>query len=116
VRLPSDELALTFNLVRIPPTSDASEARRLVAANTKIYERVRPAGGTLYPVSALPLSPADWRDHFGSAFGPLATANKEFDPGTILTPGYEVFPAEGPRPTKTGGERPAPVAPAGRPA
>jgi cytokinin dehydrogenase len=45
----------------------------------------------LYPVSALPLSRAEWRDHFGSAFGQMRAAKQEFDPGKILTPGYEIF-------------------------
>jgi cytokinin dehydrogenase len=46
---------------------------------------------TLYPVRAFPLSRAKWRDHFGSAFGQLGAAKQEFDPGKILTPGYEIF-------------------------
>ena len=80
-----------FNLVRIPTADDADEADRLVKANRAIYERVRAAGGTLYPVSAFPMSRDDWRRHFGSAFGPLAEAKKKFDPHSVLTPGYEVF-------------------------
>lgn len=48
-------------------------------------------GGTLYPVSAFPMSRAAWRQHFGNAFDPLAAAKHAFDPGRVLTPGYEVF-------------------------
>jgi cytokinin dehydrogenase len=91
LRLPPDALCVTFNLVRLPATGDAAEARRLVAANRAVYERVRNAGGTLYPVSALPMSPADWRAHFGSAFGRLGDAKRRHDPDHVLTPGYEVF-------------------------
>jgi cytokinin dehydrogenase len=91
LRLPPDPLGFTFNLVRFPPTDDPAEARRLVAANRAVYERVRDAGGTLYPVSAFPMSAADWRDHFGAAFGRLRDAKREHDPGHVLTPGYEVF-------------------------
>jgi cytokinin dehydrogenase len=91
LRLPPDPLGFTFNLVRFPPTDDPAEARRLVAANRAVYERVRDAGGTLYPVSAFPMSAADWRDHFGAAFGRLRDARREHDPGHVLTPGYEVF-------------------------
>ncbi|HEX2155630.1 MAG TPA: hypothetical protein VHS79_01400, partial [Actinomycetes bacterium] len=57
-----------------------------------VHERVRDAGGTLYPVSALPMSPADWRRHFGAAFTRLEAAKRDHDPGQVLTPGYEVFP------------------------
>jgi hypothetical protein len=91
LRLPADRLCYAFNLIRLPPTDDPAVADRLVAANRDAYERVRDAGGTLYPVSAFPMSPADWRGHFGAAFGPLAEAKDEHDPGRVLTPGYEVF-------------------------
>ena len=69
----------------------ASEANRLVDANKATYGRIKAAGGTLYPVSALSLAKGEWRDHFGSAFGQLAAAKQQFDPAGILTPGYEVF-------------------------
>jgi cytokinin dehydrogenase len=91
LRLPPDPLCFTFNLIRLPATDDAVEARRLVTANRAVYERVRAAGGTLYPVSAFPMSVADWRTHFGAAFDGLAAAKREHDPGHVLTPGYEVF-------------------------
>jgi cytokinin dehydrogenase len=89
LRLPTDQLCFTFNLIRIPTTGDTAD--RLVAANRAGYERVRAAGGTLYPASALPMSPDDWREHFGPAFGRLGEAKERFDPGHVLTPGYEVF-------------------------
>jgi cytokinin dehydrogenase len=89
LRLPADELCFTFNLIRIPTTGDP--AGRLVAANRDGYERVRDAGGTLYPASALPMALADWREHFGPAFDGPRAAKEEFDPDHVLTPGYEVF-------------------------
>ena len=91
LRMPSDDLCYAFNLVRIPATDDAGEAARLVDANRAAYERVKAAGGTLYPVSAFPLSRDEWREHFGSAFAQLDAAKREFDPGRVLTPGYEIF-------------------------
>ena len=75
----------------MPATADLQEAHRLVEANTAVYRRVRAAGGTLYPVSALPLSRAGWRRHFGPAFGRLQPAKRRYDPGNVLTPGYDVF-------------------------
>ena len=81
VRVPADPLCWAFNLIRFPPTDDRREARRLVEANKTIYRRVRDAGGVLYPVSALPMSPSAWRRHFGAAFAPLAAASA----GTIHT-------------------------------
>lgn len=91
LQLPADDLLFTFNLVRIPATDAVDEADRLVKANRAIYERVRADGGTLYPVSALPMSRDDWRSHFGSAWPCLRDAKQAFDPEHILTPGYEVF-------------------------
>ena len=91
LRMPADRLCYAFNLIRLPPTDDPADAWRLVAANRASYGRVRDAGGTLYPVSAFPMSGADWRGHFGEAFGQLAEARHEHDPGGVLTPGYEVF-------------------------
>lgn len=91
LRLPSDDLGFVFNLIRIPATNSAAEADRLVSANRAVYERVRANGGTLYPVSAFPMSQEDWRQHFGAAFGLLSEARKRYDPAGILTPGYEVF-------------------------
>jgi hypothetical protein len=43
------------------------------------------------PGQRVPTVEAKWRDHFGSAFGQLGAAKQEFDPGKILTPGYEIF-------------------------
>ena len=91
LRLPSDDLCYAFNLIRLPATDDPDGPNRLVEANRAIYERVRAAGGTLYPVSALPAVPDEWRDHFGPAFGRLDAAKQRFDPGNVLTPGYEIF-------------------------
>lgn len=90
-RMPADALSYTFNLVRIPATDDRHAARRLVEANKAIYRRVKTAGGTLYPVSALPFSRRQWRDHLGPAFAQLEAAKCRFDPDNTLTPGYEVF-------------------------
>ncbi|MFC5262776.1 FAD-binding protein [Kribbella qitaiheensis] len=91
LRMPADDLCYAFNFVRMPTTNDASEAARLVAANKAAYERVNAAGGTLYPVSAFPMSKAEWRDHFGSSFDQLDVAKQQYDPDKILTPGYEIF-------------------------
>jgi cytokinin dehydrogenase len=91
LRLPSESLCYAFNLVRIPATNSALEAAQLVEANRASYARIRPAGGTLYPVSAFRMSRDDWRRHFGPAFTHLREAKRRFDPNGVLTPGYEVF-------------------------
>jgi cytokinin dehydrogenase len=91
LRLPDDDLGYAFNLVRIPATAKPAEADRLVSANRSAYERIRAAGGTLYPVSAFPMSQDDWRRHFGPAWRQLDDAKQRFDPEHVLTPGYGLF-------------------------
>jgi FAD/FMN-containing dehydrogenase len=91
LRLPEDDVCYAFNLVRIPTTNSTAEADRLVQANRAAYDRIRAAGGTLYPVSAFPMAQDDWRRHFGAAWGRLRDAKQQFDPAHVLTPGYEVF-------------------------
>jgi cytokinin dehydrogenase len=91
LRMPSEDLCYAFNLIRIPATDDTNDANRLVDANKATYGRVKAAGGTLYPVSAFPLSQSEWRDHLGSAFGQLDAAKQEFDPCKTLTPAYEIY-------------------------
>lgn len=91
LRLPTDDLCYAFNLVRIPATAEFAETDRLVKANQSTYEGIRAAGGTLYPVSAFPMSPEDWHGHFGSAWELLRDAKQKFNPEHVLTPGYELF-------------------------
>lgn len=91
LQLPANDLVYAFNLVRIPTADSAVETGRLVEGNRAIYERVRAAGGTLYPVSALPMSGEDWQRHFGSVWTRFCQAKQDFDPAHLLTPGYEVF-------------------------
>ncbi|WIM11268.1 FAD-binding protein [Enhydrobacter sp.] len=90
-RLPADDLCYAFNLVRIPATDDAREIARLVEDNRAFYGWIREAGGTLYPVSALPMTGDDWRRHFGPAFDRLSAAKRRFDPASLLAPGYPIF-------------------------
>ncbi len=63
-RLPAEDVVFPFNLIQLP-SGDTAQANRLVNQNRALYERVRAAGGVLYPVSGFPLSPVDWQEHFG---------------------------------------------------
>jgi cytokinin dehydrogenase len=96
LQLPAEGLCHAFNLIRMPGSAGFAATEGLVADNRAVYEQVRAAGGTLYPVSALPMTVDDWRRHFGPAYGRLARARRRFDPLGILTPGYEIFASEGP--------------------
>ena len=91
VRLPGERIVFPFNLVRMPTWSDAATAEQMVAKNRLIYDRIRSAGGVLYPVSAFPMSRSDWTQHFGPTWQLLSDAKHAYDPNGILTPGYELF-------------------------
>lgn len=90
-RLPEEPIVFGFFLLRFPTTDDPAAAQAMVAGNRAVYERVRAAGGTLYPVSAFPMSRADWQAHFGDAWPRLQAAKRRYDPDNVLTPGYELF-------------------------
>jgi FAD/FMN-containing dehydrogenase len=90
-RLPQERIVFPFNLVRMPMSDDAAGAQRLVADNRVVYDRIREAGGVLYPVSAFPMSRDDWTEHFGPRWPLLRDARRRYDPRGTLTPGYEVF-------------------------
>jgi cytokinin dehydrogenase len=83
LRRPDEPVIFACGLIRFPP-ADIGLARELVAQNRSIYERVRALGGVLYPVSALPMTTADWRDHFGAEWAPMRAAVDRFDPRHVL--------------------------------
>ena len=91
LRLPDERVVFPFNLIRIPVSADKANADRQVARNRMLYDRIRGAGGMLYPVSALAMSSRDWEDHFGPRWPLLREAKRRHDPGGILTPGYDLF-------------------------
>ncbi|MGD9886233.1 MAG: FAD-binding protein, partial [Reyranella sp.] len=91
LRLPDEAVVFPFNLIRIPASGDRGEAEHAVGQNRELYERIRDAGGVLYPVSALPFSPDDWKRHLGARWQSLREAVGRYDPANILTPGYEPF-------------------------
>jgi len=91
LRRPDEPIVFAFNLIRIPASDDTLTAGILVAQNRGLYDRIRKAGGVLYPVSAFSMTPADWRDHFGLRWPQLTEAKRRYDPANLLTPGYNLF-------------------------
>lgn len=91
IRVPSEDLAVRFQLLRRPPAS-FGDVRALVAMNRTLYERARDIGGTRLTTTALPFSQADWRQYYGPVWESLRTAKQRFDPNNVLTPGQGIFP------------------------
>ncbi len=93
-KLPAGEVAFSLWLFpRTVPAAETSTHRRMMAETRELFDRMRSAGGKGYIApSALPLSPADWEDHFGpDTWKRLVDAKKEFDPNRVLTPGPGIF-------------------------
>jgi cytokinin dehydrogenase len=90
-RVPSEDLAVRFQLLRRPPAS-FTDVGALVAMNRTLYERARDIGGTRLTTTALPFSQADWRQYYGPVWESLRTAKQRFDPNNVLTPGQGIFP------------------------
>jgi FAD/FMN-containing dehydrogenase len=90
-RVPEGDTFFLFGLLRnaIPPTP--ARSAELVAANRVLFERARAAGGFFYPIDSVPMSPEDWRRHFGPRWPLFAAAKEAFDPESLLAPGQGIF-------------------------
>jgi cytokinin dehydrogenase len=89
-RLPSEPVSFAFNILRTAPP-DPVVQRAMVTSNRSLYDAALAVGGTRYASGAIPMTPADWRRHFGSAWRDFARAKQRFDPSEILTPGAGIF-------------------------
>ncbi len=91
VRLPNSPVVFLLAILRaVSPPNDA-DVQRLLAVNRALYDKARALGGTHYPVGAIPLTPADWRAHYGPRYADVVLAKARFDPKHVLTPGQGIF-------------------------
>ncbi|MGI3224188.1 FAD-binding protein [Streptomyces sp. GTA36] len=91
LRRPAGSVIHLFALLRTAPPADRAAVERMMEANRAVYEQARALGATAYPVNAIPMSPADWRTHYGPAWDTLARAKDRHDPRRILAPGYGLW-------------------------
>ncbi|MGW2958686.1 FAD-binding protein [Streptomyces sp. NPDC001220] len=84
-RRPRGEVVFLLALLR---TAAPGAADPMVAANRRAYEAARAKGAVAYPVNALPMTPADWREHYGGRWDTLARAKSVHDPYGILGRGH----------------------------
>ena len=89
-RLPREEVSFAFNILRTAPPDPVVQAA-MVASNRALYEAAIALGGTRYASGAIPMTPRDWRLHFGEVWADFARAKRRFDPSAILTPGAGIF-------------------------
>jgi cytokinin dehydrogenase len=90
LRVPDDEEFFLFDILRAA-TPGATDLARMLQDNRQLFEEHRELGGRHYPISAVKLSPPDWRRHFEPHWGSLQRAKRRFDPDHVLTPGPGIF-------------------------
>lgn len=91
LRVPPGELVWLFAMLRTGKPDDPATTTRMIELNETLHRSARRAGGTVYPVNALPMTSEDWRAHFGPAWDALSTAKNQYDPNRILAPGQRLF-------------------------
>jgi cytokinin dehydrogenase len=94
LRLPDEPTVFLFALLRTAPP-DPAVVGAMLASNRALFEQARDAGGTQYPIGAVPFTRADWVEHFGDQWPRLVAAKRRYDPNGILTPGQGIFPPPG---------------------
>ncbi|MEV5953291.1 FAD-binding protein [Streptomyces sp. NPDC051987] len=87
-RRPRGEVVHLLALLR---TAAPGAAGPMVAANRAVYEHARARGAVAYPANALPMSPGDWRQHYGSRWSALAEAKAAHDPHGVLGGGHGLW-------------------------
>ena len=87
---PREPLAFQAWIIRRAP---ADRVDAVLAANLRLWQRVRAKGGTRYAgYGAIPFTPAHWAEHYGAAtWKRLTAARRRFDPAGVLTPGPGMF-------------------------
>lgn len=82
-----------FDVLTSAPLAGDNEAfvAEKLARNRQLYERARDIGGTLYSISAVDMTPADWAHQYGPRHAELAQLKQQYDPHGTLTPGRRVF-------------------------
>ncbi|MFI9587205.1 FAD-binding protein [Streptomyces sp. NPDC052236] len=91
LRVPDDPVPYLMAVLWALDPADQAAVTARVAANHAAYERVRAAGGTQYPVGAIPMTADDWRAQYGEAWEEFAAAKRRYDPNNLLAPGQHIF-------------------------
>jgi FAD/FMN-containing dehydrogenase len=93
LRVPDEPVIFLFSVLRTaaPDLGGALSASAMVQDNRALFERARDLGGQEYPIGSIPMTPGDWRRHFGPQWPFLVAARRRYDPRGILTPGQGIF-------------------------
>ncbi|HEX8336112.1 MAG TPA: FAD-binding protein [Pyrinomonadaceae bacterium] len=88
LRVPDGETFFLFDILRTVPHEAVAS---VLAENRRLYEQSRDLGGKSYTISAVPMSPHDWQEHFRPFWGRLVSEKSKHDPDNVLGPGPGVF-------------------------
>jgi FAD/FMN-containing dehydrogenase len=91
VVLPNSQVVFLLALLRTVNPPNPAETQRLIEVNRSQYDQAVAAGGTHYPVGAIPLTPTDWQTHYGNLWPAFHRAKHRYDPQHVLTPGQRIF-------------------------
>lgn len=91
LRVPDEPRVYLFAILRFtaPPTPALVAAQ--IAQNRAFFDANTAIGGKLYPIDTVPMTRADWEDHFEPVWGSFEDAKDHFDPHDVLTPGQGIF-------------------------
>jgi FAD/FMN-containing dehydrogenase len=89
--VPDEEFFFLFDvLLTLPPVP--AIVNEVLQVNRALYDENVAQGGKSYVISAVELSPQDWKKHFQPAWGFLTQVKNRYDPGNVLGLGPGVFP------------------------
>ncbi|MEC4019679.1 FAD-binding protein [Streptomyces sp. H27-D2] len=88
---PNESVGYLFDLLRFPAPG-ATDIQRMLDQNRRLYDKAVALGAKRYLVGAIPgMTPAEWKQHFGSRWEAFVNAKRRYDPANILTPGQGFF-------------------------
>lgn len=88
-RVPNESIVFACHILSISPLFN--DNRAFFEHKYQLFEQVRRLGGTHYSSNTVPLSPEEWREHFGPVWPLLSAAKQRYDPHFALSPGQNIF-------------------------
>jgi hypothetical protein len=85
--------AYLFDVLRSIPGPTRERLDQILHMNREIYEQALSLGGVLYPISAVHMTPADWRRHYGAQWEPFVEAKRRHDPDNLFGGSCGIFPS-----------------------
>jgi cytokinin dehydrogenase len=88
---PAGEDLLGFGVLPAVPSRYWETARPMLENLGRLTEML---GGKRYLSGYLDWPEEHWREHFGDQWGPFCALKRNYDPNSILNPGFVAFPAQ----------------------